>query len=135
MNLFAKFALAVAVLLTAMTNVHAATGSISLAAGNVNLTMLDGATDQYANAPFSIVINDVAKVKYTGNNAVSTPVVDVGIKSPDLRDAGSDRTHQDRNFTGNAYILAAIPEPSVYMLLGVGLLLCGQRFFRRRRSS
>lgn len=28
-----------------------------------------------------------------------------------------------------------VPEPSVYMLLGVGLLLCGQRFLRRRRAS
>ncbi|HEY2801404.1 MAG TPA: hypothetical protein VGI85_12470 [Chthoniobacterales bacterium] len=27
-----------------------------------------------------------------------------------------------------------IPEPSVYMLLGVGLLLCGQRFLRGRKS-
>ncbi len=26
--------------------------------------------------------------------------------------------------------LAAIPEPSVYMLLGVGILICGQRFLR-----
>ncbi|MGH7937248.1 MAG: hypothetical protein ACRD5Z_07360 [Bryobacteraceae bacterium] len=29
----------------------------------------------------------------------------------------------------------AIPEPSVYMLLGVGLLLCGQRFLRGRKSK
>nr|MBA3650454.1 PEP-CTERM sorting domain-containing protein [Chthoniobacterales bacterium] len=28
----------------------------------------------------------------------------------------------------------AVPEPSVYMLLGVGLLFCGQRFLRRRRA-
>jgi len=29
---------------------------------------------------------------------------------------------------------AAIPEPSVYMLLGVGLLFCGQRYLRSRRA-
>lgn len=28
----------------------------------------------------------------------------------------------------------AIPEPSVYMLLGVGILLCGQRFSRRKSA-
>jgi hypothetical protein len=32
-------------------------------------------------------------------------------------------------------IFAAVPEPSVYMLLGVGILVCGQRFLRRRRSA
>lgn len=32
-------------------------------------------------------------------------------------------------------ILQSIPEPSVYMLLGVGLLLCGQRFLGRRKSA
>ncbi|MEO7167657.1 MAG: PEP-CTERM sorting domain-containing protein [Chthoniobacterales bacterium] len=30
--------------------------------------------------------------------------------------------------------MSAIPEPSIYMLLGVGLLFCGQRFLRRRRA-
>ncbi len=30
---------------------------------------------------------------------------------------------------------SAIPEPSVYMLLGVGILLCGQRFVRRNRPN
>jgi hypothetical protein len=30
---------------------------------------------------------------------------------------------------------APVPEPSVYMLLGVGILLCGQRFLRRRNSA
>ena len=30
---------------------------------------------------------------------------------------------------------AAIPEPSVYMLLGVGLLFCGQRYLRSRRRA
>ncbi len=28
----------------------------------------------------------------------------------------------------------SVPEPSVYMLLGVGLLFCGQRFLRRKRA-
>jgi hypothetical protein len=31
--------------------------------------------------------------------------------------------------------LIAIPEPSVYMLLGIGLLVCAQRFLRGRNSS
>jgi hypothetical protein len=31
--------------------------------------------------------------------------------------------------------LTAIPEPPVYILLGLGLLVCGQRVMRRRRAS
>ena len=29
----------------------------------------------------------------------------------------------------------AVPEPSTYMLLGVGILLCGQRFLRLRKKA
>jgi hypothetical protein len=35
----------------------------------------------------------------------------------------------DLNLTAGA---VAVPEPSVYMLLGVGILFCGQRFLRRK---
>ena len=35
--------------------------------------------------------------------------------------------------TGSITVLAVVPEPSVYMLLGAGLLFCGQRFLRRNR--
>ncbi len=31
--------------------------------------------------------------------------------------------------------LTAIPEPPVFMLLGLGLLVCAQRVMRRRRAS
>jgi hypothetical protein len=31
--------------------------------------------------------------------------------------------------------LTAIPEPPVYILLGLGLLVCAQRVMRRRRAS
>ena len=34
----------------------------------------------------------------------------------------------------NISIAYAVPEPSVYMLLGVGILFCGQRFLRRKRA-
>ena len=37
----------------------------------------------------------------------------------------------DLNITAQA---SAVPEPSVYMLLGVGLLICGQRFLRRKSA-
>ena len=39
--------------------------------------------------------------------------------------------HFGLDFNG---IAVAVPEPSIYVLLGVGILLCGQRF-RRRKSA
>lgn len=47
----------------------------------------------------------------------------------DPDDGGTDNGIAIDNFT-----FQVVPEPSVYMLLGVGLLFCGQRFLRRRRA-
>ena len=47
----------------------------------------------------------------------------------------TDPTGSDNGVALDDFSLAAIPEPSVYMLLGVGILLCGQRFLRRRKSA
>ena len=49
----------------------------------------------------------------------------------DPDDAGTDNGIAIDNFTFSAVL---VPEPSVYMLLGVGLLLCGQRFLRRKAA-
>jgi hypothetical protein len=44
---------------------------------------------------------------------------------------GKDRDLDDINLH---YALANLPEPGIYMLLGVGILLCGQRFLRRKSA-
>ncbi len=54
----------------------------------------------------------------------------IWIRWNDFNAVGSDDGLGIDNFS-----LAAVPEPSVYMLLGVGILLCGQRFLRRRKSA
>jgi hypothetical protein len=51
------------------------------------------------------------------------------LRFADADDAGSDNGIAIDNFS-----FAAVPEPSVYMLLGVGLLFCGQRFLRRKSA-
>ena len=47
----------------------------------------------------------------------------------------TDVTGADNGVAIDDFSLASVPEPSVYMLLGVGLLFCGQRFLRRRKSA
>ncbi len=43
-------------------------------------------------------------------------------------------TNVDKGALVDNVILQSVPEPSVYMLLGVGILLCGQRFLRRKAA-
>ncbi len=46
----------------------------------------------------------------------------------------TDVTGADNGVALDDFTLGSVPEPSVYVLLGVGLLFCGQRFLRRRRA-
>jgi PEP-CTERM motif len=48
--------------------------------------------------------------------------------------ADPDDTGADAGIAIDNFTFSAAPEPSVYMLLGVGILLCGQRFLRRKSS-
>ena len=77
-------------------------GFLTYSGGTVNIT----------SDPFS----------FTGISLAAGEVVTFGAN------AGSSFSLQSLTVTPNA----AIPEPSVYMLLGVGLLFCGQRFARKR---
>ena len=47
----------------------------------------------------------------------------------------TDLTGADNGVALDDFSLNVIPEPSVYMLLGVGILLCGQRFLWRSKSA
>ena len=54
----------------------------------------------------------------------------IWIRWNDFNATGSDDGLGIDNFS----LAVPVPEPSVYMLLGVGLLFCGQRFLRSRRA-
>jgi hypothetical protein len=47
----------------------------------------------------------------------------------------TDTTGADNGVSVDDFSLSVVPEPSIYMLLGVGILLCGQRFLRRSKST
>ena len=51
-----------------------------------------------------------------------------------LRWADPDDTGSDSGLAIDNFTFAAVPEPSVYVLLDGGILLCGQRFLRRKRA-
>ena len=75
--------------------------------------------------------NRVAGIGGTFTPSVAIPNGSVFyLRWADPDDAGADSGIAIDNFT-----FSAVPEPSVYMLLGVGILLCGQRFLRRRKSA
>ncbi len=52
-----------------------------------------------------------------------------------LRFADPDDTSADNGIAVDNFSFQVVPEPSVYMLLGLGLLFCGQRFLRRRKTA
>jgi hypothetical protein len=49
-----------------------------------------------------------------------------------FRFADPDDPKPDAALSVDNFTFRAVPEPSAYMLLGLGLLLCGQRFLRQR---
>ncbi|HEY1583153.1 MAG TPA: PEP-CTERM sorting domain-containing protein [Chthoniobacterales bacterium] len=51
-----------------------------------------------------------------------------------LRWADPDDTSNDNGIAIDNLTFQVVPEPSVYMLLGVGILFCGQRFLRRKSA-
>ena len=54
---------------------------------------------------------------------------------PVSQNSDSDPTAKSDGSLLSRIDLTAIPEPPVYMLLGLGLLVCVQRMIRRRRAA
>ena len=110
-------------------------GSVSLSGGSVTLTLSGGATQNYISdsADLSVVSGNVINLNFTGTDVVNSLFVDGVAQAPGVY--GSGGTNPDGVFFGTGTItVTTVPEPSVYMLLGVGILLCGQRFLRRKRA-
>jgi hypothetical protein len=62
-----------------------------------------------------------------GGAGDSLPIVTNHLETPNLQTSDSSALAR--------IDLTAIPEPPVYILLGLGLLVCGQRLMRRRASK
>lgn len=64
-----------------------------------------------------------------------TPSVPIAIGTAFyLRFADKEDNGKDAGIAVDDFKFTAVPEPSAYMLLGIGLLLCAQRFLRRRAA-
>ncbi len=104
----------------------------------INWTSLGAAfnfTSPINTSTASALDGNAAANRVAGIGGTYTPTVSIPngsvfyLRWADIDDTGSDAGIALDNFT-----FSAVPEPSVYMLLGVGLLFCGQRFLRRRRA-
>ena len=111
----------------------------------ISLTGLTGSWVSLGSAfNFTSPINGQAAAALDGNAAANrvggiggiytsaTPIVNGStfyLRWADPDDAGTDNAVAIDNFT-----FQVVPEPSLYMLLGVGLLFCGQRFLRRKHA-
>lgn len=64
-----------------------------------------------------------------GTFTLGTPILPGGVLF--FRFADPDNAKNDAGLSVDNFTFSAVPEPSAYMLLGIGLLLCSQRFLRR----
>lgn len=114
------------------------TGNVSLTATSVTLTLQNGIVNNYIadTANLSIVSGVTVNLNYTGTDSISQLVFNGAALAPGTYgSASSGAQFALAEFMGNGQLLVAIPEPSTYMLLGVGGLLCVQQFRRRRNKS
>ncbi len=104
----------------------------------MTLTLQNGATNNYINdnASISIVSGAFANLNYTGTDVVGgivlngTPQTTPGTYGSTT----SGATFQSTDFLGTG-TLTLIPEPATYMLFGIGLLACAQRFRRAKKQQ
>jgi autotransporter-associated beta strand protein len=110
------------------------TGNVSLLAGTVTLT-LQGATNNYIadTATLSYVSGNAINPNFTGNETVSSLVVDGVAQAPGLYGAGG--TNPDGVFSDTGFLLVVVPEPGTILMFGLGLgLLAGVNRFRHKRN-
>jgi len=113
-------------------------GNVSLTAANVTLT-LQGATNNYISdtAAFSIgFVDDIVNLNYTGTDTINTLTIAGVQEAPGIYGAigsGAQFERPELFGTGTLMVLTQIPEPTTYMLFGLGVLVCAQQF-RRKKS-
>ena len=114
------------------------TGSVSLTASSVSLTLQSGGTNNYINdsASISIVSGAVTALNFTGTPDTVSGITLGGVAQTTAGTYGGIGTGADFEsafFSGSGELLLAIPEPSTWMMIGVGaVLLAGVQRFRRK---
>lgn len=106
-------------------------GNVSLMGGAVRLTLQNGATNNYISdtAALSMVTGSTLNLNFMGSDTVGSYVIDGVTQAPGVYNAAN----VPALITG-AGSITIIPEPSTYMLFGLGLLTCAQ-YSRRKRNS
>jgi autotransporter-associated beta strand protein len=117
------------------------TGFVSITAGTASLTLSGGATNNYIGnaADLSIVTGTgTVALSYSGTDTIGGLIINGTAKAIGQWGAiGSGAANQDAAFSGAGFLnvttLATIPEPSTWMMLGVGaVLFAGVQRLRRK---
>jgi autotransporter-associated beta strand protein len=114
------------------------TGNVSLTASGVTLTLQSGAVNNYIadTASISIVTGAVTNLSFTGTSDTVNGITLGGVVQTAQGTYGSLTSSADFKsdfFSGGGTLLLAIPEPSTWMMIGVGaILLAGVQRFRRK---
>ena len=111
-------------------------GNVSITAGNISLTLQNGATNNYIADTATLNIQfttSTVNLNYTGTDTIGGLIVNNSVMSPGIYGAvGSGAQFELAQLMGSG-TFTVVPEPATYMLMGLGVLICAQQF-RRKRS-
>jgi fibronectin-binding autotransporter adhesin len=111
-------------------------GNVSLTAAGVTLTLQNGAINNYIadTANLSIVSGVTVNLNFTGTDTIAGLLFNGSALAPGIYGSStSGAPNQLAEFAGTG-TFTVVPEPATYVLFGVGLLMCAQRFRRAKKQ-
>jgi autotransporter-associated beta strand protein len=111
-------------------------GNVSLTAASVTLTLQGGVMNNYIADTATLSIGfttDIVNLNFNGSDTIAGLIVAGVQQAPGVYGgASSGAPNQLAQLMGTG-TFTVIPEPATYVLMGLGALVCGQQFRRRRK--